>query len=490
MHGVNNSVLFVLFCIADKLSAAYQHHPCVLTKRLLSFQWIMFENLTDRLEGVFKKLRGHGRLTEENIEEAMREVRTALLEADVNLQVVKEFIASVTEKAVGKEVLASLAPGQQVVKVVYEELVTLLGSEAEPLRLDGAQPVVIMMAGLQGSGKTTTSAKLARLLKEKGRKPFLVPADVYRPAAIEQLHVLGEQLEVPVFNSSTEQSPVDIARQAVAEAEKAGYDTVIIDTAGRLHVDEQLMGELQEISSAVRLSEVLFVADAMTGQDAVAVADKFNTDLEITGVVLTKMEGDARGGAALSVKKITGKPIKFVGVGEGLDALEIFHPDRTASRILGMGDVLSLIEKAEQVVDEKEAKKLAQKIRKNVFTLQDFLDQLQNIKKMGSMEQLMSMVPGINKLKQLQNAPAPNEKELLKTEAIILSMTKKERTNYKIINAGRRQRIAKGSGTSLQEVNRVLKSYTMMLKMMKKMQGKAVITTGGKRRKKPKGLRR
>jgi signal recognition particle subunit SRP54 len=490
MHGVNNSVLFVLFCIADKLSAAYQHHPCVLTKRLLSFQWIMFENLTDRLEGVFKKLRGHGRLTEENIEEAMREVRTALLEADVNLQVVKEFIASVTEKAVGKEVLASLAPGQQVVKVVYEELVTLLGSEAEPLRLDGAQPVVIMMAGLQGSGKTTTSAKLARLLKEKGRKPFLVPADVYRPAAIEQLHVLGEQLEVPVFNSSTEQSPVDIARQAVAEAEKAGYDTVIIDTAGRLHVDEQLMGELQEISSAVRLSEVLFVADAMTGQDAVAVADKFNTDLEITGVVLTKMEGDARGGAALSVKKITGKPIKFVGVGEGLDALEIFHPDRTASRILGMGDVLSLIEKAEQVVDEKEAKRLAQKIRKNVFTLQDFLDQLQNIKKMGSMEQLMSMVPGINKLKQLQNAPAPNEKELLKTEAIILSMTKKERTNYKIINAGRRQRIAKGSGTSLQEVNRVLKSYTMMLKMMKKMQGKAVITTGGKRRKKPKGLRR
>jgi signal recognition particle subunit SRP54 len=450
----------------------------------------MFENLTDRLEGVFKKLRGHGRLTEENIEEAMREVRTALLEADVNLQVVKEFIASVTEKAVGKEVLASLAPGQQVIKVVYEELVTLLGSEAEPLRLDGAQPVVIMMAGLQGSGKTTTSAKIARQLKEKGRKPFLVPADVYRPAAIEQLHVLGEQLEVPVFGSSAEQSPVDIARQAVAEAEQQGHDTVIIDTAGRLHVDEQLMGELQEISSAVRLSEVLFVADAMTGQDAVTVADKFNTDLEITGVVLTKMEGDARGGAALSVKKITGKPIKFVGVGEALDALEIFHPDRTASRILGMGDVLSLIEKAEQVVDEKEAKKLAKKIRKNIFTLQDFLEQLQNIKKMGSMEQLMGMVPGINKLKQLQNAPAPNEKELLKTEAIILSMTKKERSNYKIINASRRQRIAKGSGTSLQEVNRVLKSYTMMLKMMKKMQGKGIVTQGGKRRKRPKGLRR
>lgn len=450
----------------------------------------MFENLTDRLEGVFKKLRGHGRLTEENIEEAMREVRKALLEADVNLQVVKEFIASVTEKAVGKEVLSSLAPGQQVIKVVHEELVTLLGSKAEPLRLDGTQPVVMMMAGLQGSGKTTTSAKIARQLKEKGRKPFLVPADVYRPAAIEQLHVLGEQLDVPVFDSSADQRPVDIARQAVAQAKKDGHDTVIIDTAGRLHVDKQLMGELQEISAAVALSEVLFVADAMTGQDAVTVADKFNTDLEITGVVLTKMEGDARGGAALSVKKITGKPIKFVGVGEALDALEIFHPDRTASRILGMGDVLSLIEKAEQVIDEKEAKKLAKKIQKNTFTLQDFLDQLQNMKKMGSMEQLMGMVPGINKLKQLQDAPAPDEKEMLKTEAIILSMTKKERANYKIINGSRRQRIAKGSGTSLQEVNRVLKSYTIMLKMMKKMQGKGVVTKGGKRRKRPKGLRR
>ncbi|MCI5227902.1 MAG: signal recognition particle protein, partial [Candidatus Electrothrix sp. AX2] len=294
----------------------------------------------------------------------------------------------------------------------------------------------------------------------------------------------------PVFDSSADQRPVDIARQAVAQAKQDGHDTVTIDTAGRLHVDEQLMGELQEISAAVALSEVLFVADAMTGQDAVTVADKFNTDLEITGVILTKMEGDARGGAALSVKKITGKPIKFVGVGEALNALEIFHPDRTASRILGMGDVLSLIEKAEQVVDEKEAKKLAKKIQKNAFTLQDFLDQLQNMKKMGSIEELMGMVPGINKLKQLQNAPAPDEKEMVKTEAIILSMTKKERANYKIINASRRQRIAKGSGTSLQQVNRVLKSYTMMLKMMKKMQGKGVVTKGGKRRKRPKGLRR
>ncbi len=450
----------------------------------------MFENLTERLDGVFKKLRGHGRLTEANIEEAMREVRTALLEADVNLQVVKDFIASVTAKAIGQEVLTSLAPGQQVVKVVYEELVTLLGSYTEPLRLDGRQPVLIMMAGLQGSGKTTTSAKLAYLLKEKGRKPFLVPADIYRPAAIEQLHVLGAQIGVPVFASTVEQKPADIARQAEAQAKAAGYDTVIIDTAGRLHVDEKLMAELQEIAQAVPLAEVLFVADAMTGQDAVTVAAKFSNDLDISGVILTKMEGDARGGAALSVKQITGKPIKFIGLGEGLDALDIFHPDRAASRILGMGDVLSLIEKAEKVVDEKKAKQLANKLRKNTFTLDDFLEQLQHIKKMGSMEQLMSMVPGINKLKQLKDAPKPSEKELFKTEAIILSMNKKERANYKIINASRRIRIANGSGTSVAEVNRVLKSYTMMLKMMKTISGKSAMVKDGLRRKLPKGLRR
>ncbi len=448
----------------------------------------MFENLTDRLESVFKKLRGHGKLTEDNIQEAMREVRMALLEADVNFKVVKEFIASVTEKAVGQEVLTSLSPGQQVIKVVHDELVALLGSRAEPLRLDGRQPVTIMLAGLQGSGKTTTAAKLARQLKEKGRKPFLVPADVYRPAAIEQLHVLGEQVGVPVYGSSTEQNPVEIARLAVAEAEERQLDTVIIDTAGRLHVDEELMTELQEIGKAVPLSEILFVADAMTGQDAVTVAAKFNQDLEISGVVLTKMEGDARGGAALSVKKVTGKPIKFVGVGEGLDALEVFHPDRAASRILGMGDVLSLIEKAEKVVDQKKAQKLARKLQKNAFTLDDFLDQIQQIKKMGNLEQLMGMIPGINKLKkQLKDAPVPDERELLKTEAIICSMTKKERANYRIINASRRQRIAKGSGTSVAEVNRVLKSYTMMLKMMKKFRGKAVVRKG-RRRKLPKGL--
>ena len=449
----------------------------------------MFENLTERLEGVFKKLRGHGKLTEENIKEGMREVRMALLEADVNFSVVKEFVASVTEKAVGREVLSSLSPGQQVIKIVHDELVELLGSTTAGLRLDGRQPVTIMMAGLQGSGKTTTSGKLARMLKAQGRKPLLVPADVYRPAAIEQLKVLGEQVGVPVFDSSTDQNPVDIARQAYSFARQNDLDTVIIDTAGRLHVDEELMSELRNISSAIPLSEILFVADAMTGQDAVTVADKFNSDLEITGVVLTKMEGDARGGAALSVKKITGKPIKFVGMGEALDALEVFHPDRAASRILGMGDVLSLIEKAEKVVDEKEAKRLAKKIRKNAFTLEDFLEQIQQIKKMGNLEQLMSMIPGINKLKQLKDAPKPDEKELAKTEAIIRSMTKKERQNHRIINASRRQRIARGSGTTVADVNRVLKSYTMMLKMMKKMRGKSVIR-GGKRRKMPKGLRR
>ena len=449
----------------------------------------MFENLTDRLESVFKKLRGHGKLTEENIQEAMGEVRTALLEADVNFGVVKEFIATVTAKAIGQEVLASLSPGQQVVKVVHDELVELLGSQAEPLRLEGRQPVVIMLAGLQGSGKTTTAAKLARQLKEKGRRPFLVPADVYRPAAIEQLHVLGAQVDVPVYASTTAQKPVDIAKLAVSEASAGAFDTVIIDTAGRLHVDEALMAELQEISRTIALSEVLFVADAMTGQDAVTVADKFNSSLEITGVILTKMEGDARGGAALSVKKVTGKPIKFVGVGESVDALEIFHPDRAASRILGMGDVLSLIERAEAVVDQKNAEKLARKIQKNAFTLEDFLDQIQQIKKMGSLEQIMDMIPGINKLRQLKDAPKPDQKELIKTEAIIRSMTIKERRNHLIINANRRLRIAKGSGTNVNEVNRVLKSYTMMLKMMKSLKGKGIMA-GGKRRKLPKGLNR
>jgi signal recognition particle subunit SRP54 len=450
----------------------------------------MFENLTDRLEGVFKKLRGHGKLTEDNIRDAMREVRVALLEADVNFKVAKDFVAIVTEKAIGREVSKSLSPGQQIIKIVHEELVNFLGSSAAQIQLDGRQPVIIMMAGLQGSGKTTTSGKLAAMLKGKGRKPYLVPADIYRPAAIEQLQVLGGQIEVPVHPSTPETKPVDICRQAVNEAALKGYDTLIIDTAGRLHVDEQLMGELKDIQSALPLSEVLFVADAMTGQDAVTVADKFNQDLEISGVVLTKIEGDARGGAALSIKHITGKPIKFVGVGEGLDALEVFHPDRVASRILGMGDVLTLIEKAEAVVDKKEADKLAQKLRKNQFTLEDFLDQIQQIKKMGSLEQIIDMVPGINKLKQLKDAPKPDQKELVKTEAIIRSMTAKERKNHKIINTSRRNRIAAGSGTTLTDVNKVLKSYSQMLKMMKKIRSKPGAILGRKRRKLPKGMKR
>ncbi len=452
----------------------------------------MFETLSDRLHNVFKQLRGHGKLTEENIQEAMREVRMALLEADVNFRVVKEFIAAVTAKAVGREVLTSLAPGQQVIKVVHEEIVELLGGHAAGLELGGRQPAVIMMVGLQGSGKTTTSGKLAKLLQSKGRRPYLVPADVYRPAAIEQLQVLGKTIEVPVHPSQTDQDPVAICQNAIAVAQNSNYDTLLIDTAGRLHVDEELMGELGHIKAALNPAEILFVADAMTGQDAVTVADKFNQDLTITGVVLTKMDGDARGGAALSIKKVTERPIKFVGMGEGLDALEPFYPDRLASRILGMGDVLTLIEKAEAVVDKEKAEKLAKKLRKDAFTLEDFLDQIQQIKKMGSLEQIMGMIPGMNRMKQLRNAPKPDERELVKVEAIINSMTLKERRNYAILNASRRQRIAKGSGTSVQDVNKVVKSYTEMLKMMKKLKGKpggiGGFTGGKKKRKRPKGL--
>jgi signal recognition particle subunit SRP54 len=450
----------------------------------------MFENLTDRLEGVFKKLRGHGILTEDNIKEAMREVRMALLEADVNYQVAREFVDSVTAKAIGREVSQKLSPGQQVIKIVHDELVELLGGNMEEIRLDGSRPAAIMMAGLQGSGKTTSAGKLAALLKNKGRKPYLVPADVYRPAAIEQLQVLGEKIGVPVYPSTPDVSPVELCGQAMAVARENDYDTLIIDTAGRLHVDATLMGELRDIQDTIELSEILFVADAMTGQDAVTVAEKFNQDLEISGVVLTKMEGDARGGAALSIKRVTGKPIKFVGIGESLDALEVFHPDRVASRILGMGDVMTLIEKAESVVDKQEADRIAKKLKRNEFTLEDFLDQIQQIKKMGSLDQILGMVPGINKLKQIKDAPQPDEKELVKTEAIIRSMTKKERNNHRIIDASRRQRIASGSGTSVAEVNRVLKSYSAMLKMLKKMRGKPAMMSGKKRRKVPKGMRR
>jgi len=452
----------------------------------------MFENLSDRLNETLKKLRGLGRITEANIQEAMGEVRLALLEADVNFKVVKEFIAAVTEKAVGQEVVGSLAPGQQIIKIVHQELIELLGGATAGLNLTGPQPAALMLVGLQGSGKTTTAGKLARLLKKQGRRPYLVPADVYRPAAIEQLKVLGSNLGLPVHPSESGQDPVAICRSAKLVARDKNCDTLIIDTAGRLHVDTELMAELGRIKSEIGPNEILFVADAMTGQDAVTVADKFNLDLALSGVVLTKMDGDARGGAALSIKKVTGQPIKFVGMGEGLDALEIFHPDRLASRILGMGDVMTLIEKAEAVVDQKKAEKLVQKMRKNAFTMEDFREQIRQIKKMGNLEQLMGMIPGMNRMKQMNNLPKPDEKELGRVEAIINSMTAEERRRYEIISGSRRQRIARGSGTTVQDVNKVIKSYSEMLKMMKKMKGKGVFgaapAAGGKKRKKPKGM--
>ncbi len=457
----------------------------------------MFESLSERLEGVFKKLRGQGSLTAGNIQDALREVRTALLEADVNFSVVKEFIASVSERAVGQEVLMSLSPGQQVIKVVHESLIDLLGGTTSELRLSGGSPVVLLIVGLQGSGKTTTSAKLAKQLKKKGRRPYLVPADVYRPAAIKQLMVLGQAIEVPVHPSEASSDPVDICRAACLAAKHNYYDTVIIDTAGRLHVDQELMAELGRIKQAVSPAEVLLVADAMTGQDAVSVAEKFHQELALTGIILSKMEGDARGGAALSIKKVTSCPIKFVGTGEDLDGLEVFHPDRLASRILGMGDVLSLIEKAEAVVDQQKAEALAKKLKRNTFTLEDFRDQIQQIKKMGSLEQIMGMIPGLNKLKQMKNMPKPDERELVRVEAIINSMTQNERRRHDIINSSRRQRIAAGSGTTVQDVNRVLKNYNDMLTMMNKMRGPLFggapgggINFGNKKRKKLKGIRR
>ena len=456
----------------------------------------MFETLSDRLEVVFKKLRGQSILTERNVEEALREVRMALLEADVNFTVVKDFIASISEKAIGQEVLQSLSPGQQVIKLVHGALIELLGGESAGITLSGAPPVVIVLVGLQGAGKTTTSAKLAKMLKKKGRRPYLVPADVYRPAAIEQLMILGQGLDIPVHPSQGGSDPVDICRAACLAAKQNFYDTVLIDTAGRLHVDQDLMAELGRIKQAVCPTEILLVADAMTGQDAVSVAEKFHRDLVLTGIILSKMEGDARGGAALSIKKVTGCPIKFVGTGEDLDGLEVFHPDRLASRILGMGDVLSLIERAEEVVDKKKAESLAKKLMHNSFTLEDFRDQIQQIKKMGSLEQILGMIPGLNKLPQVKTMAKPNEKDLGRVEAIINSMTAVERRRHEIINASRRQRIASGSGTTVQEVNRVLKNYTDMLKMMGKMRGpmsgkgSPPIHLGKTKRKKIKGLSR
>jgi signal recognition particle subunit SRP54 len=428
----------------------------------------MFENLSDKLDAAFRKLKGHGKLSEKNIEDGLKEVRMALLEADVHYRVTKHFISEVKERALGQEVLASLTPAQQVIKIVNEELTELMGSQNEDLNLSGPSPVAVMLVGLQGSGKTTTAGKLSVFLRKKGRRPFLVPADVYRPAAIDQLKKLGQQLEVPVFSSSTDMDPVDICKQAQTAAHQQGCDTLLLDTAGRLHVDEELMAELSRIKDTVKPADILLVADAMTGQDAVNIAESFNETLDIGGVVLTKMDGDARGGAALSIKEITGKPIKFIGVGEKLSELEPFHPDRLASSILGMGDVLTLIEKAQDAVDEKKAAELEKKLRKSQFTLEDFRDQMVQIRKMGSMGDIMKMIPGMGKLKQMKNMDV-DENEFVRIEAIINSMTPREREQHTLINGSRRKRIAKGSGTRVQDVNRLLKNYTQLLKMLKKL---------------------
>jgi signal recognition particle subunit SRP54 len=428
----------------------------------------MFDSLSDRLDGAFKKLKGHGKLTEKNIDQGLKEVRMALLEADVHYRVVKRFIADIKARAMGQEVMGSLTPAQQVVKIVNGELTELMGAHHEDLNLSGTRPAALMLVGLQGSGKTTTAGKLSVWLRKKGQKPYLVPADVYRPAAIDQLNKLGSQLDVPVFPSTQEQDPVDICREAKQTAAREGCDVLILDTAGRLHIDTELMSELARIKETVQPSDILLIADAMTGQDAVNIAKTFNEQLDIGGVVLTKMDGDARGGAALSIKAITGKPIKFIGVGEKLSALEPFHPDRMASQILGMGDVLTLIEKAQSVVDEKQAAALEKKLRKNEFTLEDFRDQMAQVRKMGSLSDMLKMIPGMGKLKQMKNLEV-DDRELVRIEAIINSMTGAERRNHHIINGSRRKRIAKGSGTRVQDVNRLLKNYSQVMKMMKKL---------------------
>jgi signal recognition particle subunit SRP54 len=428
----------------------------------------MFENLSDKLNTAFKKLKGHGKLTEKNIEEGLKDVRMALLEADAHYKVVKDFIAGVKARAIGQEVLTSLTPAQQVIKIVNDELTQLMGSKSEDLKLSGPSPSCIMIVGLQGSGKTTTAGKLSTLLRKKGKKPYLVPADVYRPAAIDQLQKLAGQLSVPVFSSRTDMDPVQICRQAREAARQAGCDTMIIDTAGRLHVDETLMAELVNIKNVIQPSEILLVADAMTGQDAVNIAQAFDKALDIGGVILTKMDGDARGGAALSIKAITQKPIKFVGVGEKLSEIEPFYPDRMASRILGMGDMLTFIEKAQGAMDAQKAAALEKKLRKNEFTLEDFRDQMAQVRKMGSLNDLIKMIPGVSKSKHLSQFEV-DERELVRIEAIINSMTPKERRDYTIINGSRRKRIANGSGTSVQDINQLLKNYAQVIKMIKKI---------------------
>ncbi|UKS67110.1 signal recognition particle protein [Rossellomorea marisflavi] len=430
-----------------------------------------FEGLADRLQGTIQKIRGKGKISEADVKEMMREVRLALLEADVNFKVVKQFVKKVSERAVGQEVMKSLTPGQQVIKVVKEELTELMGGEQSQIAVSKRPPTVIMMVGLQGAGKTTTTGKLANLLRKKhNRKPLLVAADIYRPAAIKQLETVGKQLDLPVFSLGDQVSPVEIAKQAIEKAKEEHHDYVLIDTAGRLHIDENLMGELKDIKELSNPDEIFLVVDAMTGQDAVNVAESFNEALGISGVVLTKLDGDTRGGAALSIRSVTEKPIKFVGMGEKMDALEAFHPERMASRILGMGDVLSLIEKAQANVDEEKAKELEQKIRTMSFTFDDFLEQLGQVKQMGPLDELLKMMPGANKMKGLDKLQV-DDKQIVHVEAIIQSMSKKEKTNPEVINASRRKRIAKGSGTSIQEVNRLLKQFEDMKKMMKQMSG-------------------
>jgi signal recognition particle subunit SRP54 len=441
-----------------------------------------FESLASRLQSTFDKLRGKGKVTEEDVTKAMREVRLALLEADVNFKVVKEFVNRVKERAIGQDVLKSLTPGQQVIKVVNDELTELMGGGQSKLAVAGRPPTVVMMVGLQGAGKTTTTGKLANYLRGKqNRKPLLVACDIYRPAAIKQLEVVGKQLNIPVFSMGDKVSPVEIARAAIAHAKEQHFDYVLIDTAGRLHIDETLMGELQEIKEATRPNEILLVVDAMTGQDAVNVAESFNNQLDLTGVVLTKLDGDTKGGAALSVKSVTGTPIKFVGMGEKMDALEPFHPDRMASRILGMGDVLTLIEKAQIDVDEVKAKELERKMRNAEFTFEDFLEQMAQVRKMGPLDELLNMMPGMNKIKGIKDLKV-DESALNRVEAIVRSMTTQEKQQPEIINSSRRKRIAKGSGTTVQEVNRLIKQFEDMRKMMKqftKMTDKAKKKGGG-----------
>lgn len=430
----------------------------------------MFEGISEKLSSTLKKIRGYGKLSENNIQDALRELRLSLLEADVNFKVVKDFIESVKNRALGQEVIESLTPGQQFIKIVHEELVRILGEESSDLDLRATPPVAIMLVGLQGSGKTTTAAKLAKLLKENlKRKPYLVPADVYRPAAIEQLKVLAETIGVGVYDSQQGNNPVDICKDAVSSAIYGSYDVAIIDTAGRLHIDEELMDELRRIKAEINPHEILLVADAMTGQDAVNVSTSFNEALGIDGIILTKMDGDARGGAALSIKAVTGKPIKFFGVGEKLEALEVFYPDRIASRIIGMGDVLTFIEKAQVAFEEKKAEEMAKKLLKNEFLLEDFREAMIAIRKMGTLDSMTEMIPGMKQIAKNPKALEMAEKEIKKTIAIIDSMTLKERRSHTILNGSRRKRIAKGSGTKVEDINRVIKNYVQMRDMMKNM---------------------